>query len=149
MTATTAAVLACLVAGVAAAVQASLLGILGRRMGVLQATAFVSIFGGIVLVAAAVISARGAGALVGGLRQPLWLWAIPAVLGVIVFLTFTFAPPRIGTFGTFAILIAGQLLAGIVIDSLGLFGVARVPLSAVRVAGLVLLAGGALLVLKR
>jgi bacterial/archaeal transporter family-2 protein len=61
----------------------------------------------------------------------------------------TFAPPRIGTFGTFALVIAGNLAAAVLIDSLGLFGVSRVPITVTRVAGLVLLAGGAALVLRR
>jgi uncharacterized membrane protein YdcZ (DUF606 family) len=38
---------------------------------------------------------------------------------------------------------------GVLIDYLGLFGLDKIPLSAARVVGLVLLAGGALLVLKR
>jgi transporter family-2 protein len=64
-------------------------------------------------------------------------------------LSITYTAPRIGTFATIGLLIAGQLAMGVLIDALGLFGLERIPLNAARVAGLVLLAGGALLVLKR
>jgi uncharacterized membrane protein YdcZ (DUF606 family) len=38
---------------------------------------------------------------------------------------------------------------GVLIDAFGLFGLERIPLNAARLTGLLLLAGGALLVLKR
>jgi uncharacterized membrane protein YdcZ (DUF606 family) len=38
---------------------------------------------------------------------------------------------------------------GVVIDALGLFGLERIPVGWERVVGLVLLAGGAVLVLQR
>ena len=83
-----------------------------------------------------------------GFREPPWLW-LNGVMGAIVVLTITFTAPRIGTFATIGLLIAGQLAMGVLIDYLGLFGLDKIPLSAARIAGLVLLAGGAVLVLKR
>jgi transporter family-2 protein len=61
----------------------------------------------------------------------------------------TFTAPRIGTFATIGLLIAGQLAMGVLIDAFGLFGVEKIPVSPTRIAGLALLAAGALLVLKR
>lgn len=83
-----------------------------------------------------------------GFREPPWLW-LNAAMGAIVVLSITYTAPRIGTFATIGLLIAGQLAMGVLIDALGLFGLERIPLNAARVAGLFLLAGGALLVLKR
>ena len=83
-----------------------------------------------------------------GFREPAWLW-LNGVMGAVVILTITFTAPRIGTFATIGLLIAGQLAMGVLIDYLGLFGLDKIPLSAARVVGLMLLAGGALLVLKR
>jgi transporter family-2 protein len=146
---TTVAALACLVAGASAAMQALLAGILGRRVGVLEATALTGIVGIVVIVAVAVAGGRGVGGVTAGVREPWWLWIVPGLLGAVVLTTFTFAPPRIGVFATFVLLIAGQLAVGAVIDATGLFGVDRIPLSATRLAGFALLAAGALLVLKR
>jgi transporter family-2 protein len=67
----------------------------------------------------------------------------------LIVLTLTFAPPRLGTFATIALLISGQLVVGALIDAFGLLGSDRIPLTATRVAGLVLLAGGAALTLRR
>jgi bacterial/archaeal transporter family-2 protein len=149
MSTTTVAAIACLVAGASAAIQASLAGILGRRVGVLEATALTAFVGMVVILTVALIGGRGVGGVTAGVREPWWLWIVPGLVGAVVITTFTFAPPRIGVFATFALLIAGQLLVGVVIDATGLFGVDRFPLSGTRLAGLALLAAGALLVLKR
>jgi transporter family-2 protein len=70
-------------------------------------------------------------------------------MGAIVVLSITFAAPRIGTFATIGLLIAGQLAMGVLIDAFGLFGLDRIPLNLARVIGLLLLAGGSILILKR
>lgn len=149
MSPVTAATIAALIAGVAAALQATLLGILGRQVGVLAATSVGAATGAILVFGANLVANRDMAGIVAGFRQPLWLWLLPGVLGAVVVTTITFAPPRIGVFGTFALLIGGQLLASVLVDSLGLFGVDRVPLSVTRVAGLALVLAGALLVLRR
>jgi transporter family-2 protein len=46
-------------------------------------------------------------------------------------------------------LIGGQLATAALVDRFGLFGLERIPFTWQRALGLVLLAGGALLVLKR
>ena len=48
-----------------------------------------------------------------------------------------------------ALLIVGQFTLGTAIDRFGWFGVEQVPVSTARVIGLVLLAAGAALTLKR
>ncbi|MGH2995403.1 MAG: DMT family transporter, partial [Gaiellaceae bacterium] len=70
-------------------------------------------------------------------------------MGAIVVTTITFTAPRIGTFATIGLLIAGQLAMGVLIDALGLFGLERIPFGWERAVGLVLLGAGALLVLER
>jgi transporter family-2 protein len=149
MSAVTAATLAALIAGLAGAVQATVLGILGRRIGVTAAAAVGAIAGALILTAMAVIDSRGFSGLGAAVRQSAWLWAGAGVLGALIVTSLTFAPPRIGTLGTFALIIAGNLAAAVLIDALGLLGVERVPLNVTRVAGLVLLAVGAGLVLRR
>ncbi|HEX2030519.1 MAG TPA: DMT family transporter [Actinomycetota bacterium] len=136
-----------LVAGIAGALQAAFSGSLGRRVGSLEAAAFLGVLGALVLLAAAVWL-RGAGGVVEGLRHPPWLW-LGGAFGALVVFTLAFSPPRIGTFGTIALLVAGQLVAGALIDAFGLLGFERVPLSLGRLAGLGLLAAGAILVLRR
>jgi transporter family-2 protein len=141
------ATIAALIAGTAVALQATLLGILGRRVGVLAATAIAAMVGAVLILAIALVADReGIGA---GIRQSIWWWLLVGALGVAVLTVLTYAPPRIGTFGTFALLIGGQLAASVLIDTVGLFGVQRFPLAATRMVGLVLVLAGSVLVLRR
>jgi transporter family-2 protein len=136
-----------LVAGVAGSVQVAVSGAFGRRIGVFEATAFGAVFAALIILTVVLIAGR-AGGVVDGFREPPWLW-LNGVMGAIVVTTITFAAPRIGTFATIGLLIAGQLAMGVLIDAAGLFGLERIPLNTPRLVGLALLAGGALLVLKR
>ena len=135
-------------AGLAGAIQAALMGILGERVGVFPALAF----SGIVAVAlafavllAAKQSLRGIGDV---LDQPVWLWTGGA-LSVLIILAITVAPPRIGIATTIGIIIALNLAVGTAIDRFGWFGYDRIALSGPRLVGLVLLGAGAALSLHK
>jgi bacterial/archaeal transporter family-2 protein len=148
VSASSVAVFLSLVAGVAGAIQVAVSGAFGKRIGVLEATAFGAVAAAVIVCALVLVARQGFGGVVEGFRAPPWLW-LGGVMGAIVVSSITFTAPRIGTFATIGLLIAGQLAMGVVIDYYGLFGLERIPLTAARVAGLLLLAGGALLVLKR
>ena len=147
MSATSLAVSLSIVAGVAGSIQVAVSGAFGKRIGVLEATAFGAVLGALIVLSLVLVAGR-IGGVADGFRQPPWLW-LNGVMGAIVVTTITFTAPRIGTFATIGLLIAGQLFMGVVIDALGLFGLARIPFSWERALGLALLAGGALLILKR
>lgn len=135
------------VAGLAGAAQASVSGAMGSRIGSLQAAAFGSIVAAVLLVGLALVLGDAPG-IADALHQPPWLW-ISGAFGAVIVLAIAFAPPRIGTFATVALLIAGQLIAGAAIDAFGWLGTARIPVTASRAVGLVLLAAGAILTLRR
>ncbi len=147
MSASAPAVAFALAAGLAGSIQVAVNGALGRRIGVLDAAAFGSILAAILLVAAALAVRNGDG-IGAALRAPPWLW-LGGLMGALIVTGITYSPTHIGVFATIGLLIAGQLAMGAVIDAFGLFGVERIPLNAARMGGLALLAGGALLVLKR
>jgi transporter family-2 protein len=142
------AALVSLAAGIAGGVQVAIAGAFGRRIGVLEATSFAAVVGALAVLAATVVLRQGLGGVAEGFRVPPWLW-LGGIMGAIVITTISYAPQRIGTFATIGLLIAGQLVAGAAIDALGLFGLEKIPLTVHRVVGLVLLSGGALLVLRR
>jgi transporter family-2 protein len=137
-----------LTAGLAGAVQVAVMGRLGERVGTFEAVAFAGVVA-LVVTFVALLAARrsltGYGAAAGA---PLWLWA-GGILGTIVVLAVTVAGPRIGVFATTALLVAAQFAAAAVIDRWGLFGLQRIGFSASRLAGLGLLAAGAVLALPR
>ncbi|MDQ3669601.1 MAG: DMT family transporter [Actinomycetota bacterium] len=146
MSASTFAVAFSLVAGLAGSMQVAISGALGRRIGVLEAAAFGGIVAAVILVGVAFAARNSAG--IAAIREPPWLW-LGGLMGAIVVTAVTFSPPRIGTFATIGLLVASQLAMGVVIDALGLFGLERIPFTWERAVGLALLAGGAVLVLKR
>jgi transporter family-2 protein len=148
VSASSVAVFLSLVAGVAGSIQVAVSGSFGKRIGVLEATAFGSIGAALIVTTVVVVARQGLGGVAAGLREPPWLW-LGAAMGAIVVMTITFTAPRIGTFATIGLLIAGQLAMGVLIDALGLFGLERIPFTWVRGLGLVLLVAGALLVLNR
>jgi transporter family-2 protein len=148
VSATSVAVFVSLVAGLAGSVQVAVSGAFGKRIGVLEATAFGSIAAALIVCAVLLAARQGFGNLGQSVREPAWLW-LGGVMGAIVVTSITFTAPRIGTFATIGLLIAGQLAMGVLIDAFGLFGLEKIPVTPARVVGLVLLAGGAALVLKR
>ena len=147
MSATGFAIAFTLVAGFAGSIQVAVSGALGKRIGVLEAAAFGGVVAALVLVAIA-LAVRGSAGVPGALREPPWLW-IGGVMGAIVVSAITYSPQQLGTFATIALVIAGQLVMGVVIDALGLFGLEKIPLTWERVLGVALLAVGSVLILRR
>ncbi len=147
MTGTRIAIAFSLAAGIAGAAQASISGALGRRVGTIGAAGLGVVLAAILVVVLALALGRG-GSVVAAIHQPLWLW-LGGLFGAAIVLAIAYAPPRIGTFATVALLIAGQLVAGALIDAFGWLGSPRIPVTVARVAGLVLVAAGAALTLKR
>ncbi len=148
MSASTLAALFTLSAGIASALQIAINSRLGGRIGTLEAATFQTIVAlGCFLVATAALRG-GLGGVGSAVRQPPWM-LLGGLAGFVIVSAITYAPGRISNVAVTAILIAAQLLTATVIDAYGLFGFDRVGLSGQRVAGLVLLAAGVVLVLRR
>lgn len=124
------------------------MGRFGERVGTLEAFAFATMVTAILGVALLLAARQSVAGYADGARQPAWLWA-GGVMGAIIVLGITFAAPRIGTTATIGILTAGNLATAAVIDRFGLFGLDRIELRWPRVLGLLMLAAGAALTLKR
>ncbi len=76
---------------------------------------------------------------------PAWTWC-GGVIGAFFVLSALIATPRLGSATTVALFIAGQLIASLVIDQLGLLGVPQHSLSPGRLFGVGLLAAGVALI---
>ena len=122
------AVVLSLVAGLAGSIQVAVSGAFGKRIGVLEATAFGSIGAALIVCAVLLVARQGFGNLGQSVREPAWLW-LGGVMGAIVVTSITFTAPRIGTFATIGLLIAGQLAMGVLIDAFGLFGLEKIPVT--------------------
>ena len=125
------------------------MGRFGQRIGSFEALAANLVFSTLVATTVLIILRQSLAGFGDALRSPWWYWIGGGGMGVVVVLTITVVTPRIGAAATIALLIAGQLAMGVLIDRYGWFGVEQVPLSWPRALGVLLLAAGALLALRR
>ena len=145
---TAVAIFLAVVAGMAGAVQAAIMGELGERVGIFPALAFSGVVAfvlGIVLLLLARQSLHGLGDVLG---EPVWLWTGGA-LSILIILALTVASPRIGLTATIGTIIALNLGMAVLIDRFGWFGLDRIPITWSRVVGLALLGAGAALTLQK
>ena len=78
---------------------------------------------------------------------PVWSWG-GGLIGAAVVLGSIIAGPKIGALALVGLLLAGQLIASVLMDHFGWFGFPVQKLSGIRLAGILLLVGGFLLIRK-
>ena len=135
-------------AGLAGSIQIAVMSRLGERIGVFQALGFATLVAAVLAFGLLLVKRRSAAGYGRALHQPWWM-LMGGVLGLLIIFTITYAGPRIGVAATVGVLIAGQLIMGAAIDRWGLFGSEKIALHWPRVLGLLLLAGGAALSLRK
>jgi len=79
--------------------------------------------------------------LAGALHGPWWQW-IGGVFGVIYITAALILAPRVGTANFIVGVVAGQMLASLLIDQLGLVGLPSRPVTGMRLAGVGLVLAG-------
>jgi len=135
------------IAGGLVALQAPINSMLGRSVGTFQA-AFVSFaLGTLVLVLIAGLATGGLGQ-ISGARGLSWYYLTGGLLGAAYVTTVLVTVRSLGAGGVVAATIAGQLTVSVIIDQLGILGVAKQPITAARIAGIALLAAGTYLVVR-
>ena len=148
MSGNVAATLLTVAAGLAGSVQVALMSRLGERIGVLEALGFSVALTAVLGLLVLLVARRSVAGYGAAFHQPWWM-LLGGVMGLLIVFTVTYAGPRIGVAATVGILIAGQLVMGAVIDRWGLFGSEKIALHWPRVLGIVLLAAGAALSLRK
>ena len=133
--------------GVLAAMQPPINAALARRTGPLPATTVSFIVGALALFILTLLMRETGG--FGGVREVPWWQLSGGLIGAVFVFATVVMIPRLGAAGVVAALVTGQLAGGMMIDRLGLFGLPQTALSPVRLAGLVLLLVGGLLVIQR
>jgi transporter family-2 protein len=129
------------------ALQAPINSNLGRSVGTFQA-AFLSFALGTVVLAAIVALVRGGFGSLGEARGLSWYYLTGGVLGVAYVTTVLVTVRSLGAGAVVAATIAGQLTASVVIDQLGILGVARQPVTAAKLLGVAFLATGVFLIVR-
>jgi transporter family-2 protein len=137
------------VAGGFIALQSPINSGLGKHVGALQG-AFVSfLIGTFVLLVAAAFARGGLGRIADVGDVSSWVYLTGGVLGAGYVTAALLSVRSLGTGGVIAATIAGELTVAVLIDQFGWFGVDKQPIEPARVAGIVLLALGVLLVVRR
>ena len=136
------------VAGAAMAVQMAVNAALGKALGSPIHASFISFFTGwiiLIFIAAALKQNFKNLKEAFGKARPWWIY-IGGVLGGSFVLGGTFLTPRIGAGEVVIIALTGQILSSIVVDKFGLLGVAKKPVGALKIAGLLIMVAGVALV---
>lgn len=135
-------------AGALVGMQAPVNSRLGKSLGTAQAATFSFLVGTTVLLAIAAFWGGGLGSLANIARAPWWA-LVGGLLGAVYVTVAIVAVRTLGVSGLTAVVIAGQLAMSVVIDRLGLLGVARQQIGGGRIIGLVLLIAGVVLVVRK
>ena len=136
-----------ILAGMLIALQAPINAQLARGLGMPVAAAAASfVAGAVVLVTISLVVSQSRGISIAWDVPPLWMFFAGGCLGA-AFVTFALVlTPKLGAAATMALIVAGQLLAGLILDRMGYFDLAVREITLGRMTGAVLLLAGALLI---
>jgi transporter family-2 protein len=138
-----------LLAGAGLPVQAGLNAQIGRHLGHPMLAAVISFLVGAVslLLVALVMKVPLQGATSGMRQMSLWHW-LAGALGAFFVTTSLILAPRLATAVTFSLVIAGQLLLSVLLDHFGWLGIPVHSVNGWRIAGILLLVAGVILIRK-
>lgn len=139
------ALLAMILGGAATALQGPTNARLAAAVGSPVNAAFVSFFVGTMALGllALTLQARPDAAAVKAL--PAWAW-LGGLYGCVFVVAAAWGVPKIGAALTIVLMVAGQLTLSLILDHFGALGLPQQPISLTRVAGVLLVIGGVLLV---
>ncbi|KWV55542.1 hypothetical protein AS156_05665 [Bradyrhizobium macuxiense] len=133
-------------AGISVSVQQVLNGNLRSALNSPAWAGFVSYLGGLLTMAVVLVVLREpAPSLKLVTATPWWAWS-GGILGGVFILLMILLLPSLGAATLLALVVAGQMLAGIAMDHFGVFGLPPHPVSVSRLIGIALVIGGVLLI---
>ena len=134
-----------LMGGIAVGTQAPIAGAMGQRVGGASSSLIVHLGGAI---ASLLLLVARRGEQFQEWRNLPWYMLGCGAFGLVLYLSLSHTIPRVGATAAIAMLIVGQLLAGVVIDHFGAFGISTRPLDPDRIAAVALLLAGAYLMVR-
>jgi transporter family-2 protein len=142
------ALLAALGSGILIGTQSNLTNLSGQSIGPIRTGLLMNLFGGTVaLLVLIVMLARGDFVPRDVPRPTLLIVFAAGIIGILIITGVAYALPRTGLAVGFAAIITGQMVVGLLVDTLGLGGAAPLPLDGRRVLGLVVMAAAVYLLL--
>jgi len=136
-----------ILAGAFVAIQAPINADLSRGLGLPVAAAAASFLSGAVILAIVTFAISQFQGVPLNWRAPApWLFVVGGALGAAFVTSNIILIPRVGAAATMAFIVAGQLMAGMLLDRIGFLGMAVREITLGRLTGAVLLLVGALLI---
>lgn len=129
------------------ALQGSMNSALSKAVGLLEATMIVHITGTIFVIILLFVLRLGNGNFLAITQVP-WYLYLGGIIGVGIIYLVTASIPVVGVANATTAIIIGQLLVAIVIDYIGAFQLGKVEFGFSQLAGVILLAIGARLLLR-
>jgi transporter family-2 protein len=129
------------------AMQAPINSLLGRSIGTWQAACLSFAIGTAALLCIAALAKGGLGQISEARHVP-WYYLLGGLLGAAYVTSILVTVRSVGAGGVVAATIIGQLAVSVVVDHFGLLGVAKQPVTVLKVVGLVLLGLGTYLVVR-
>jgi transporter family-2 protein len=133
-------------AGVLMPLQAGINNRLGEAVGGALPSAFISFLVGTLALGLYLIVFRIPLPLGGALADTPWWYWIGGTLGAFFVAASIILVPRLGAAAMLGFILAGQMMASLILDHFGLLGFAHIPFDVKRLAGIGLLAAGVYLV---
>ncbi len=81
------------------------------------------------------------------IQAPAWAW-LGGLFGAFYVASTIILAPKIGGAALFGLILAGQMIAAVILDHFGMMGFPHIPFNVMRFLGLALLAAGAIILRK-
>jgi transporter family-2 protein len=124
-------------------------GAVARSVGAINASLLEHFFAAFIAIPAVIILFLRGNLTLDNTRDILPISALAGVLVLVAVAGVAYAMPRVGVAAGNMALVAGQMAIAVLIDTVGVAGYEKVPLTLPRVAGLLLMVVGIFLVLPR
>lgn len=132
-------------AGLAMAIQGSINSVLGKKIGLVEATFVVHLTATIILSLFLIFNFNKG--IVQLLKQVPWYLYLGGLIGVIITYTVVISIPKLGVAVATTAIVAAQVMTAVVIDHLGFSGLEEAPFNWLKLLGLFFLVTGVRLLL--
>lgn len=134
-----------LVGGIAVGIQSPISGAMGQRLGGTASSVIIHLGG---LVFSIILLIIRGGEKIRDWHTLPWYMLGAGFFGLVLIQTVNFTLPRLGATSMITLIIIGQLLTGVLLDTFGLLGVGARPNDITRLIGVIVLLVGGYLVIK-
>ena len=133
------------IAGLTMALQGSLNSVLGKKIGIFEASFIVHFTAAIILMIILLLNISKGN--IQAWKEAPWYLYLGGILGVIISYTVIVSIPELGVAVTTTAIVTAQVSTACLLDHLGAFGLDEIPFTWIKFMGIILLAIGVRLML--